>query len=97
MAALCVSIFVDRNEAKTHACDLKVLAVIDTDFPTDFPTTSASAYKVTNFCYNTHLDPLLLFAAKLAVTRFAHVFGICNTQVPKHDFSTTAAHITIII
>jgi len=31
MAAPCVSIFVDGNEAKTHACDLKV---IDTDFPT---------------------------------------------------------------
>jgi hypothetical protein len=40
---------------------------------------------------------LLPFAAKLAVTRFTHVFGICNTQVPKHDFSTTAAHITMII
>jgi hypothetical protein len=34
MAAPCVSIFVDGNEAKTHARDLKVLAVIDTDFPT---------------------------------------------------------------
>jgi len=31
MAAPCVSIFVDGNEAKTHARDLKV---IDTDFPT---------------------------------------------------------------
>ena len=34
MAAPCVSIFVDRNEAKTHARDLEVLAVFDTDFPT---------------------------------------------------------------
>jgi hypothetical protein len=40
---------------------------------------------------------LLPFAAKLAVTRFTHVFGICNTQVPEHDFSTTATHITMII
>jgi hypothetical protein len=61
MAALCVSIFVNRNKAKTHAHDLKVLAVINTDFSTDFPTASASAYKVTNFCYNTHLDPLINF------------------------------------
>jgi len=38
MAAPCVSIFVDGNKAKTHARDLKVLAVIDTGFP----TTSAS-------------------------------------------------------
>jgi hypothetical protein len=34
MAAPCVRIFVDGNEAKTHARDLKVLAVIDADFPT---------------------------------------------------------------
>jgi len=38
MAAPCVGIFVDGIQAKTHARDLKVLAVIDTDFP----TTSAS-------------------------------------------------------
>jgi hypothetical protein len=57
MAAPCMSIFVDGNEAKTHACDLKVLAVIDIDFP----TASASAYKVPNFCYNAHLDPLINF------------------------------------
>ena len=29
----CVSIFIDGNEAKTHARDLKVFAVIDTGFP----------------------------------------------------------------
>ena len=34
MGAPCVSIFVDGNEAKAHARDLKALAVIDTDFPT---------------------------------------------------------------
>ena len=34
MAAPCVSIFVDGNEAKIYARDLKVLAVIDTGFPT---------------------------------------------------------------
>jgi len=34
MAAPCVNIFVDGNEAKTRARDLKVLAVINTDFPT---------------------------------------------------------------
>jgi len=45
MAAPCVSIFVDGNEAKTHARDRKVLAVIDTDFP----TASASTYKISNF------------------------------------------------
>jgi len=32
MTAPCVSIFVDGNEAKTRTRDLKVLAVIDTDF-----------------------------------------------------------------
>jgi hypothetical protein len=34
MAAPCVSIFVDGNEAKTHARDLKGLGVIDTQFAT---------------------------------------------------------------
>jgi hypothetical protein len=34
MAAPCVSTFVDGNDAKIHARDLKVLAVIDTDFST---------------------------------------------------------------
>jgi len=57
MAAPCVSIFVDGNEAKTHAHDLKVLAVIYTDFP----TASTSTQKVPNFCYNTHLDTLINF------------------------------------
>jgi hypothetical protein len=33
MAAPCVGIFVDGNEAKTRARDLKLLTVIDTDFP----------------------------------------------------------------
>ena len=46
MSALCVSIFVDGNEAKTHARDLKVLAAI---IDTDFPTASASTQKVPNF------------------------------------------------
>ena len=39
MVAPCVSIFVDGNEAKTHARDLKVLAVIDTGFPTGSTST----------------------------------------------------------
>jgi len=34
MATPCVSIFVDGSEAKTRARDLKVLAVIDTKYPT---------------------------------------------------------------
>ena len=34
MAAPCVNVFINGNEAKTIAHDLKVLAVIDTDFPT---------------------------------------------------------------
>jgi len=34
MAAPCVSIIVNGNKAKTHARDLKVLADIDTNFPT---------------------------------------------------------------
>ena len=34
MAAPCVNIFIDGDEAKTNARDLKVLAVIDADFPT---------------------------------------------------------------
>ena len=33
MAAPCVSIFIDGNEAKTNAHDIKALAVINTDFP----------------------------------------------------------------
>ena len=34
MAAPCVSIFIDGNEAKTNARDIKALAVINADFPT---------------------------------------------------------------
>ena len=34
MAAPCVNIFIDGDEAKTNACDLKVLAITNTDFPT---------------------------------------------------------------
>ena len=33
MVAPCVSTFVDGNDAKIRARDLKVLAVIDTGFP----------------------------------------------------------------
>ena len=35
------------------------------------------------------------FPAK--VTRFKRVFGICNTTVLEHDFSATAAYITMVI
>ena len=34
MAAPCVNIFIDGDEAKTNARDLKVLAITNTDFPT---------------------------------------------------------------
>ena len=34
MVTPCVSTFVNGNDAKIHAHDLKVLAVIDTSFPT---------------------------------------------------------------
>jgi len=33
MDAPCVNIFVDGNDGKTRARDLKVIAVIDTNFP----------------------------------------------------------------